>query len=440
MSVLDGSRFGDLHLTLRSPETLKGFFILFGRNLRSTFFFLIILFWSCARQVHKPPTTTESGTEPEIRVCLDENFSKATLSFEGEYSLRSEEAIYYFDKSIGELDVSIQNNRLSLSNDLRFLQYSPDIVLNFQTNDPSASSFIWNGTEYAGNLEIHYQSNYSCAINVLPIESYLRGVVPFEIPTGQEEYREAVYAQTIAARTYSLYRMEHPSGQSFDVYSDVRDQVYNGLRRPTDLADDAIGKTTGIVLLDHGKPAFAQYHSTCGGVLQDTLSTVRRDLIQDGFNCALSPLFRWVEIRSAETIFSNIAREFNIEKSVKEELLNSGLQLELSIKGRNTDGRVTSIETEIPSRKFAAEGYRIRKLLADENGHPLPSNLFFILKPPENKDQFYIIGAGYGHGKGMCQWGALGMSLEGYSYQKILSFYYPSSNLKTIYAKQKWLF
>jgi len=439
LSVLDGRRFSTSIFGIKSPARFRGFFIPSGTHLQHILFFLIILFWSCARQVHQPPATTESRTEPEIRVCLDEDFTKATLSFDEEFFLRSEEAIYYFDKSVGELAVSARASGLTFSNDVRFFRFSPDVELRFQTDDPSAS-FIWNGTAYSGNLDIQYKSNYVCAINVLRVESYLRGVVPFEIPTGQEEYREAVYAQTIAARTYSLYRMEHPSGQSFDVYSDVRDQVYNGLKRTTDLADEAIEKTVGTVLLDKGKPAFAQYHSTCGGVLQDTLSTIRRDFIQTGFNCSLSPLFRWVEIRSGETIFSNLAREFNIEKAVKEELMNSGLQLELSIKGRNSDGRVAAIETEIPGRRFTAEGYRIRRVLADENGHPLPSNLFFILKPPESPNKFYIIGAGYGHGKGMCQWGALGMSLEGYSHQRILDFYYPGFSLKTIYAKQKWLF
>lgn len=439
MSVLDGRQHSSLYFGPESPTYARGFFILFGKYLLRAIFFLIILSWSCARQIHQPPATTGNETEPDVRVCLGENFSKATLSFKGEYLLRSEEAIYYFDESVGELLISVQRNNLTLSNDVRFFRFSPNVVIRIQSNDPAAS-FIWNGISYAGNLEIEYKSNYICAINVLPVESYLRGVVPFEIPTGQDEYREAVYAQTIAARTYSLYRMEHPSGESFDVYSDVRDQVYSGLKRTTDLADEAIERTVGIILLDKDKPAFAQYHSTCGGVLQDTLTSIRRDLLKSEFNCSLSPLFRWVEIRSGETIFSNLVREYKIEGSEKEKLLNSGLQLELAVKRRNSDGRVTSIEIDIPGRKLTTEGYRIRRVLADENGRPLPSNLFFILKPTQDPDKLYIIGAGYGHGRGMCQWGALGMSLEGYSHDRILSFYYPSFNLKTIYSKQRWLF
>lgn len=398
-----------------------------------------ILSWSCTSPVHKPPPATELGAQPDVSVCLAENFPAATLSFKAEYSLRLEEAIYYLDQSIGELDIRIANNGLILSNDRRFFRFSPGAELIFRAGG-EAATFVWNGVPYSGDLRIHFQSNYACAVNVLPVESYLRGVVPFEIPTGQEEYRAAVYAQTVAARTYSLHRLEHPSSRFFHLYADVRDQVYMGLKKTTTLADEAIEKTLGTVLLDRGKPAFAQYHSTCGGVLQDTLPNVRRDWIESQYNCSLSPLFRWVEIRSAETILSNLAREFGIDSRTRKALVNSGVQIDLAIGGRGADGRITSMEAKIPNRTFGAQGYRIRKILADEKGQPLPSNMFFILQPEGIEEKFYIIGAGFGHGKGMCQWGALGMSLEGYSHNEILKFYYPSFYPKTIYTRQRWLF
>ena len=84
--------------------------------------------------------------------------------------LRSDEAIYYFDESVGELLISVQRNNLTLSNDVRFFRFSPNVVIRIQSNDPAAS-FIWNRISYAGNLEIEYKSNYICAINVLPLES-----------------------------------------------------------------------------------------------------------------------------------------------------------------------------------------------------------------------------------------------------------------------------
>jgi stage II sporulation protein D len=424
---------------IKSPEHFRGFFIPFRNHILYLFAFILLIFWGCNPQVQKPPVGTGSTIEPQIRVCLNENLSRETLSFKGEYYLRAEEAIYYFDNSVGKLEVSLQNQSLILSNDTRFFEFSAGTTIEINPTDPSGS-FIWNGTQYSGALEIVNNSNKIMVINVIAMETYLRGVVPFEIPTGQEEYREAVYSQTIAARTYSLYRMDHPSGKDFHVYADVRDQVYNGLKRTTDLADEAIKNTSGVVLMDGKTPALTQYHSTCGGILLDSFPSIRKDIIKSNYNCALSPLFRWLEIRSAETIFSNISEEFGISAAKRDELINSGFKFDISIKDRSSDGRVFSMEIEIPNQKFTANGYKIRRILSDANGNPLPSNLFFILKPEQDVNKFYIIGAGYGHGKGMCQWGALGMSLEGYSYQQILKFYYPSFNLKTIYAKQRWLF
>ncbi|MCB0295833.1 MAG: amidase, partial [Calditrichaeota bacterium] len=71
------------------------------------------------------------------------------------------------------------------------------------------------------------------------------------------------------------------------------------------------------------------------------------------------------------------------------------------------------------------DGLRIRQILADESGKPLPSNFFFLNKSPANPEKFYIFGAGAGHGSGMCQWGAIGMSMKGYKYNNILGLYYP---------------
>lgn len=439
MLVLAGRVISNFVNEVKSPEIFRGFFISFHRYVLLSFVFFLLIFWGCNPQVPKPPGVSQGETEPQIKVCLDENLSQTTLSFKDEYILRTEEAIYYLDASIGKLEVSRKNQSLVLSNEVRFFEFSAGKIIDINPTEPSGL-FIWNGTPYSGGLEIVNNDDKTMVINVLPMETYLRGVVPFEIPTGQDEYRDAVYAQTIAARTYSLYRMEHPSGMDFHVYADVRDQVYNGLKKTTDLADEAVKNTSGAVLMDGKMPAFTQYHSTCGGVLQDSLPSTRKDMIQSNYNCALSPLFRWLEIRSAETIFSNLAREFNIDPNKREELMNDGFQFDISIKDRNSNGRVASMELEIPSQKFTARGYKIRKILSDDNGSPLPSNLFFILKPENDENKFYIIGAGYGHGKGMCQWGALGMSLEGYSYQQILKFYYPSFNLKTIYTKQRWLF
>jgi stage II sporulation protein D len=98
-------------------------------------------------------------------------------------------------------------------------------------------------------------------VDVLPLELYLRGVVPWEMPHRWNP--QALEAQAVAARSYALATLKH--GQSFDLYSDTRDQVYGGIRAESDSTNAAIGATAGQVLTWDGRPALTYYFSTSGG-------------------------------------------------------------------------------------------------------------------------------------------------------------------------------
>ena len=115
------------------------------------------------------------------------------------------------------------------------------------------------------------------------------------------------------------------------------------------------------------------------------------------------------------------------------DLLNSGFEYDLIVRNRKSNGRVSEMEITIPGKTITARGYQIRKVLADKKGRALPSNLFFILKTNKDADDFYIIGAGFGHGRGLCQWGAIGMALKNYPYKDILGFYYPEFEIQKVY-------
>ncbi len=84
-------------------------------------------------------------------------------------------------------------------------------------------------------------------------------------------------------------------------------------------------------------------------------------------------------------------------------------------------------------QEISLSGFQIRQVLADKNKNPLPSNLFIIKRSLKNPEQFYIVGAGFGHGRGMCQWGAIGLALHGHSYKDILHFYYPDLKLSRVF-------
>jgi stage II sporulation protein D len=103
-------------------------------------------------------------------------------------------------------------------------------------------------------------------INELPLEAYLRGVVPSEMPASWPG--EALVAQAIAARSYAAYRLR-PSVSTFDVYDDTRSQVYQGIRAEQASTDAAIAATTDKVVLYNGAVANTLFHSTGGGATEN---------------------------------------------------------------------------------------------------------------------------------------------------------------------------
>ena len=99
------------------------------------------------------------------------------------------------------------------------------------------------------------------AVNQLPLDRYLRGVVPWEVPKG---WHQATYeAQAVAARSYTLATLE--PGKDFDLFPDTRSQVYGGVAAERDETNLAIGSTAGQVLTWGGRTITAFYFSTSGG-------------------------------------------------------------------------------------------------------------------------------------------------------------------------------
>jgi len=101
-------------------------------------------------------------------------------------------------------------------------------------------------------------------VNALGLEQYLRGVVPKEVPASWgEDTPAALRAQAIAARTYALATRR--TGRSFDVFKDVRSQVYGGIRSEDPRTDAAIAATAGKIVTYRGRPIVANFFSTSGG-------------------------------------------------------------------------------------------------------------------------------------------------------------------------------
>ncbi|HKH49447.1 MAG TPA: SpoIID/LytB domain-containing protein [Thermoanaerobaculia bacterium] len=106
-------------------------------------------------------------------------------------------------------------------------------------------------------------------INELPVEEYLRGVVPSEMGPIQYNQVEALKAQAVAARTYTLRNLGEFAREGYDICATPRCQVYKGMEAEHPLSDRAVSETTGQVVLFQGRLADALYSSTCGGHTED---------------------------------------------------------------------------------------------------------------------------------------------------------------------------
>jgi stage II sporulation protein D len=126
---------------------------------------------------------------------------------------------------------------------------------------PGAEPLLLDGIAYRGELIVHRRAGKLTVVNRLPLDRYLRGVVPWEMP--DDWHPQALRAQAVVARSYVLATLK--PGTLFDLYADTRSQVYGGIRAEAVSTNRAIGATAGRVLFWNGRVATTFYHSTSGG-------------------------------------------------------------------------------------------------------------------------------------------------------------------------------
>jgi stage II sporulation protein D len=265
-----------------------------------------------------------------------------------------------------------------------------------------------NGKTYNGDLEIKKDSSGLHIISSIPFEKYVEGVVASE--SGKEWEIEALKAQAVISRTYAVFHKLANGSKEFHLTSGVLDQVYKeGSTDP--LITYAVSETEDEVLTYNGEPVESFYHSICYG------STELPEEVWGKSYPYLTP----VECNSKETPYENWQRRFSAEDLEKATDIK-GI-MDINIASLTTTGRVKAV-TIVSKEDNAVNELKatdLRKLLGYEK---LPSTDFKI-----TKDALGIVfeGRGWGHGVGLCQWGALEMAREGKDYKEILSHYYPGT-------------
>jgi len=310
---------------------------------------------------------------------------------------------------------------------------------------------------YPGHLHLQPNSygNYTL-VNIVPIELYLRGVVPHEI--GPKAPLEAVKAQAIIARTYALRNLHRFQADDYEICANTHCQVYWGLSDTNARSDRAIAETAKQVLTYEGKLVDALYSSTTGGVtaffndiwdgrqrpylrsVVDSAQSVwdldKRPLSDEanfrafinqeqGFNETGTRAFRW----ERESTIAQLTEDLQTYlQRIKHPLGEKMTQIEkMSVIARSRSGRILKMEVETDQGEITLEKTEVRSAFG-----PPRSTLFYldpILDENGQLQGYEFIGGGFGHGVGLSQIGAHHLARQGWSAQEILSFYYPETNI-----------
>ena len=257
-------------------------------------------------------------------------------------------------------------------------------------------------------------------VNNVDLEDYLLSTVPSEIPNKWN--KEALKAQAVAARSYSLGYLGRRIEKGYDLESTVEDQVYLGISSEKRSTTQAVKETKGIILLDKdNKPLVALYHSSGGGYT---------DSIDNLWDKKQKPLGHISDHIKAKPDYDNNSPHFKWFRSYKiTELnnlltsLNIGEITNITPLSRTVANRIMWIKLAGTKGETTIRGEEFRKLLK------LPSSKFH-LKIENNIIKFS--GSGYGHGLGMSQWGAKALAESGFTYDKILAHYYSGIRLTKI--------
>ncbi len=261
----------------------------------------------------------------------------------------------------------------------------------------------------------------------MALEDYILGVVAGEMPA--DFHIEALKAQVLAARTYTLLRMRQMGGRGCSVHpgadictDSTHCQAYRDLktvRKNLDKLKQAVQETAGQIIVYDGKPIDAVFHSTSGG------KTENSEEVWSSQVPYLRSVMSQFEEHSPKYITKKEVEITAFISSMKE--LTPGIQInrknlknEIKVLERSEGGRITQIKIG----NKVLKGTDIRNKLGLNSAN-------FNCQVNKNTILFTVIG--YGHGIGMSQYGADGMAKNGYAYDAIVRHYYQGVEIAEVH-------
>lgn len=333
------------------------------------------------------------------------------------------------------------------------------------------SILTWDERYYRGEFLLTNQNGKLNLINRLPLDEYLRGVVPKEIPAGWP--MAALKAQAIAARTYTLVNLGRHREDGFQLCATTHCQVYQGLSGEHPHTDLAVFETKGKVVTYNGQLITAVYHDSSGGYTKDAAEVwsqaVPYLIPASGWDSA-SPYHHWTRSINWTELQDKINKAYPEIGDLKQLLPagfgSNGRIIKLTVKGSIGEITITGEQFRrlvgIPSSNmklgivYGPEplvtlwwlGERTQPEVTHYSQDAVSANVELWEPVGELTDtwpqlqekipvRLEIHGAGRGHGVGLSQWGAKGMAEAGYNEKQILEHFYPGTTVTDLTTLRK---
>ncbi len=281
----------------------------------------------------------------------------------------------------------------------------------------SGSALVVNGNAYRGDISIHREGDSLVVVNYVDIEDYVKGVMTNEMIASWDE--EALKAQAVVARSFAMYHILKYPDRVYNIESNKIQ--YKGKDTEDPRTNKAVDRTKGEVVFFNGSLLLPHFCSSCGG------HTEYAGNVWEAW-------FRFPE--PVPCPYCEKTNEHDWEKKLGKK--------QMALKLRQAGVDVDKVKSVIPDRKSAFGGritqfavktggktrrVRINKLRFALGTDVIKSGMLTV---QNGKDEILFRGKGWGHGVGMCQFGAKSMADLGYSYEAILKYYYPDSRLKRV--------
>jgi stage II sporulation protein D len=285
----------------------------------------------------------------------------------------------------------------------------------------SAQPIRFNGREYPAAIELVRSGEGLAVVNELPLEDYVAGVLRAE--ASEKWPPEMLRAQATAARTYAAHHRLIAAARPFHILASTAHQQYAGRVPPGSPVWAAVRDTAGQVMLWEGEVFPAFYHTESGGYTEDPRSVfAARNMpglkpVRCDFSAAAgSPHFYWsLDVRLGD-----------LAETLRRQGVSVGAISAIEVTERTPSLRAVMVSVHSDRGTVPLRGNDFRRMLGYDT---FKSTLFATVVDGE---WARFSGRGYGHGVGMCQWGAKGMAEQGYTARQILEFFYPGTVLGSL--------